>query len=76
MHIKTNLTDLSKITLDNYKTYNEKIEYEIPRQWGVRNIKQHRRQKRTEEDRKQYLKQYQHEYYLRVTKPKRKSKGG
>ena len=54
----------------------KKIKYEIPRQWGVRNIKQHIKQKRTEEDRKQYLKQYQHEYYLRVTKPKRKSKGG
>ena len=30
----------------------------------------------TEEERKAHLKKYQHEYYLRVTKPNRKKEGG
>ena len=73
MIIETNLIDLSKITLENYKTYNEKVKYEVPRQWGARNIKiENKKEYKTEEDRKEHLKQYQHEYYLKVTKPKRK----
>lgn len=75
MIIETNLIDLSKITLENYKTYNEKIKYEVPRQWGIRNIKK-KKEHKTEEDRKKYLKEYQHEYYLKVTKLKKKSNKG
>lgn len=67
---ETNLIDLSKITLENYTTYKEHIKYEIPRQWGVRNIKPKRKCK-TAEERKQYIKEYQHSYYMRVTKKKR-----
>lgn len=67
---ESNLIDLSKITLENYTTYNERIKYEIPRQWGVRNIKPKRKAKSTEE-RNQYIKEYQHNYYLEVTKKKR-----
>lgn len=75
MVIETNLIDLNKITLENYKTYNEKIKYEIPRQWGIRNIKRKsKKEYKIEEDRKKHLKEYQHEYYLKVIKPKRKAK--
>ncbi len=70
---ETNLIDISKITLENYTTYNERIKYEIPRQWGVRNIKPKRKAKSTEE-RKQYIKEYQHKYYLEVTKKKRRAR--
>lgn len=72
---ETNLIDLRKITLENYTTYNEHIKYEIPRQWGVRNIKPKRRCK-TAEERKQYIKEYQHNYYMRVTKQKRQVRRG
>lgn len=75
MVIETNLIDLSKVTLENYKTYKEKIKYEVPRQWGIQNkIRRNKKQYKTEEDRKKHLKEYQHEYYLKVTKPKRKAK--
>lgn len=75
MIIETNLIDLSKITLENYKTYNEKMKYGVPKQWGARNIKtKNKKEYKTKEERKEYLKQYQHEYYLKVTKPKRKAK--
>lgn len=72
---ETNLIDLSKITLENYKIYNEKIKYEVPRQWGIRSTKRKdKTENKTAEDRKKHLKEYQHEYYLKVTKPKRKIK--
>lgn len=75
MIIETNLIDLSKVTLENYNTYNERIRYEVPRQWGARKIKPKRKPK-TEEERKEAIKIYQHNYYLEVTKPKRKQKRG
>lgn len=34
---ESNLIDISKITKDNYITYNEKLKFEVPRQWNVRN---------------------------------------
>lgn len=68
---ETNLIDLSKVTLENYITYNEHLKYEVPRQWGVRNKVVNRRIKRSEEEKKQYLKEYQHKYYMEVTKIKR-----
>lgn len=71
---ESNLIDLSKITLENYTTYNEHIKYEIPRQWGVTNRKPKRKKCKTEEERKQYIKEYQHNYYMRVTKRKRKER--
>ena len=70
---ETNLIDLSKITLENYTTYNERIKYEIPRQRQTRKIKPRRKFKSTEE-RKQYIKEYQHKYYLEVTKKKRRAR--
>lgn len=70
---ESNLIDLSKITLENYTTYNEHIKYEIPRQWGIRKIKPKTKTKSTEE-RKQYIKEYQHKYYLEVTKKKRRAR--
>lgn len=74
MIIETNLIDLGKITLENFNTYNEKIKYEIPRQWCIRNLKRKdKKEYKTKEDKKEHLKQYQHEYYLKVTKPKRKA---
>ena len=74
MIIETNLIDFSKITLENYTTYNENIKYEIPRQWGIKSRKiKKKKEHKTEKERKQYLKEYQHEYYLKVTKPKRKA---
>ena len=69
---ETNLIDLSKVTLENYTTYNEHLKYEVPRQWGVRNKIVNRRIKRSEEEKKQYQKEYQHKYYMEVTKFKRK----
>lgn len=71
MIIETNLIDLSKVTLENYSTYKERIKYEVPRRWGVRKIKPKRKPK-TVEERKEAIKIYQHNYYLEVTKPKRK----
>lgn len=71
MIITTNLIDISKITLENYSTYNERIEYEVPRQWGVRHIRVKRKAK-TLVERKEAQRIYQHNYYLEVTKPKRK----
>lgn len=71
--IKTsNLIDLNEITLENYATYNERITYEIPRQWGVRNKTANKRVKRSNEELKQHIKEYQHKYYIEVTKIKRK----
>lgn len=75
MIIETNLVDISKITLDNSNSWNEYIKYEVPRQWGIRKIKLKRKPK-TEEERKEAIKIYQHNYYLEVTKPKRKQKRG
>ncbi len=72
---ETNLIDLSKITLENYTTYNEHVKYEIPRQWGIRNIKSKRKCK-TAAKKRQYIKEYQHNYYMRVTKKKRQGLGG
>ncbi len=71
---ESNLIDLSKITLENYATYNERIKFEIPRQWKVQNKVVNRRVKLSEEEKKQHLKEYQHEYYMKVTKIKRKQK--
>lgn len=70
---QTNLVDLSKVTLENPSSWNECIKYEIPRQWKVRNIEPKRKTK-SEQERKQHLKEYQHNYYLKVTKNKRKLK--
>ena len=72
MIVETNLVDLSKITLENYTTYNEHIKREVPRQWGVRKIKS-KRKCRTAEEREQYIKEYQHNYYMKVTKKKRQA---
>ena len=72
MVIETNLIDISKVTLDNYKTYNEKIKYEIPK---ISNVKRNKIKPKgiiSAEERKQQLKEYQHNYYLNVTKIKRK----
>lgn len=80
MIVETNLVDLSKITLENYTTYNECIKYEVPRQWGVRHIKRKLKRKcRTVEEKEQYIqyiKEYQHNYYMKVTKKKRQAKRG
>lgn len=75
MIIETNLVDLSKVTLDNPTSWNEHIKYEVPRQWGVRKIRP-KKENKTLEERKEALKIYQHNYYLEVTKPKRKQKRG
>ena len=75
MIIESNLIDLSKVMLENYSTYKERIKFEVPRQWGVRKIKPKRKPK-TEEERKEAIKIYQHNYYLEVTKQKRKEKRG
>ena len=75
MIITTNLVDLSKVTLDNPNSWKELIKYEVPRQWGVRAIKSKRKPK-TPEERKEAQRIYQHNYYLEVTKPKRKQKRG
>lgn len=71
MIITTNLIDISKITLENYNIYNERIKYEVSKQRVIRNIKTKRKPK-TLEERKEAQKIYQHNYYLEVTKPKRK----
>lgn len=75
MIVETNLIDLNKITLKNYNTYNEKIKYEI---YKISTIPKNRIKPKgtviSAETRKQQLKEYQHEYYLKVTKPKRKAK--
>ena len=73
MIIETNLIDISKITLDNYKTYNEKIKYEIHKISNVKKNKMKPKEiKISAEERKQQLKEYNHNYYLNVTKIKRK----
>ena len=73
MVIETNLIDISKITLSNYETYNEKIKYEINKVSIVkRNIIKPKETVISAEERKQQLKEYQHNYYLNVTKIKRK----
>ena len=64
--------DISKITSENYTTYNEIVKYEIPKQRQVRNIKS--KKCKTEEEKKQHIKEYQHQYYLQVTKIKREIK--
>lgn len=69
---ETNLVDLSKVTLDNPNSWNEHIKFEVPRQWGTKKIKTSKRKPKTPEERKEALKKYQHNYYLEVTKPKRK----
>ena len=69
---ESNLVDLGKVTLDNPFTWNERIKYEIPRQWGIKKIKS----KTKTEERKQHIKEYQHNYYIQVTKIKRKQKRG
>lgn len=72
---ETNLVDLSKVTLDNPDSWKEHIKYEVPKQWGIRKITPKKKSK-TPEERKEALKIYQHNYYLEVTKPKRKQKRG
>ena len=73
MVIETNLIDISKITLSNYETYNEKIKYEINKVSIVkRNIIKPKETAISAEERKQQLKEYQHNYYLNITKIKRK----
>ena len=78
MIIETNLVDLSKVTLDNPSTWNERIKYEIPRQWGINKRKSKTKTKifKTEEEKIQHIKEYQHNYYMQVTKIKRKQKRG
>ncbi len=71
MIIQTNLIDISKITANNINNYNERIRYEVPRQRKATHISTKRNFK-TLEERKEALKIYQHNYYLEVTKPKRK----
>ena len=73
MKIKTNLIDLNKITLENYATFNERIEYEITKLSMIkRNITNPKEKIISAEERKQHIKEYQHNYYLTVTKIKRK----
>lgn len=43
---ESNLIDISKITKDNYITYNEKLKFEVPRQWHVHNQKSKQKSKR------------------------------
>lgn len=76
MIIETNLVDISKVTLDNPESWNKHIKYEVPRQWGVRKITPKKKKSKTLEERKEAIKIYQHNYYLEVTKPKRKQKRG
>ncbi len=73
---ETNLIDLGKVTLDNPASWNERIKYEVPRQWNTQLIKVPKRKAKTLEERKEALKIYQHNYYITVTKPKRKQKRG
>lgn len=76
-YIETNLIDISKITLENYLTYNEKVKVEHIRPYQktkIQKVKRDSSKEEIEEHRKQYLKEYQHKYYLEVTKPKRKNK--
>ena len=75
---ETNLVDLSKVTLDNPSTWNERIKYEIPRQYGINKIKSKNRTKifKTEEEKIKHIKEYQHNYYMQVTKIKRKQNRG
>lgn len=73
MKIKTNLIDLNKITLENYVTFNERIEYEITKLSMIkRNIIKPKETMISAEEKKQHIKDYQHNYYLTVTKIKRK----
>lgn len=74
MIIKTNLTDFSKITHENYTTYNEHVEYEVPRQWGARQKYVRKSKKKSEEEKRKHEKEYQHKYYIEVTKKKRRLK--
>lgn len=67
---ETNLIDISKMTSENYNSYNEKIKYEIPRQYNIR--QKTKKVTKTKEEREQHLKEYQHNYYLNVIKMKRK----
>lgn len=73
MIIETNLIDISKMTLQNYNKYNKRITYEIYR---VSCIPRKKLKSNgvpiSSEERKQHLKEYQHNYYLNVTKIKRK----
>lgn len=71
MIITTSLIDISKVELNNPSSWNKRIKYEIPRQRETGIIKSKRKTKTTEE-RKEALKIYQHNYYVRVTKIKRK----
>lgn len=73
MIVKTNLIDLNKITSENYAKYNKKIEYEIFKQCMLKKNKvKPKGIVKSAEERKQQLKKYQHNYYLTVTKIKRK----
>lgn len=74
MIIETNLVDLGKITLDNPKSWNEHLKYEVPKQWGLKKVKKLKRKPKTPEERKIVQKIYQHNYYLEVTKLKRRSR--
>lgn len=75
MVVETNLIDIKNITLDNYNTYNETIKYEISKEYIKRNISPSKKVM-TQEDKIKHLKEYQHEYYLNITKPKRKKNRG
>lgn len=74
MIIETNLVDLSKVTLDNPKSWNEYLKYEVPKQWGLKKVKKLKRKPKTPEERKIAQKIYQHNYYLKVRKPKRQAR--
>lgn len=71
MLVETNLIDISQITLENYSTYNERIKYEMPKQRLLRDIATNKRTKLNEEEKKQHLREYQHKYYMEITKKKR-----
>lgn len=71
---ETNLVDISKITLENYQTYSDKVLIEDVRPYTKRKeTRTHtKRRKMTEEERQARIKEYQHKYYLEKTKEKRK----
>lgn len=73
MVIETNLIDINNMTLENYSSYNEKVKYEINKMCCIQKNKiKPKDSVISAEERKQKLKEYQHNYYLNVTKIKRK----
>ena len=58
MIVETNLVDLSKVKANDPTTWNNRVKFEIPRQWGVKNIRKRKRESKTEDERKQAIKRY------------------